>query len=281
MGIVINNNIASLSAQRNLSKNTVELSKTMERLSSGFKINRASDDAAGLSISESLRGQIRGNKQALSNIQDGVSLLQVAESGLSVISENIQRIRELTVQAANDTNSSVERGAILQEIKARLADVDRISKTTSFNNINLLDGKTKNTRLQIGANAAASTNTIDIATVLSNNSVSSFGMTLSTMTGGQWNSTLIRSYLGVLDSALHRVLNNRSNIGALQNRLESATNNLTIMNENITSSESRIRDVDVAKEAANLTKYQILQQASASVLSQANAIPQLALSLLK
>lgn len=280
MAIVINNNIASLTAQRNLAKNTKDLTKSIERLSSGYKINKASDDAAGLSISESLRGQIRGNRQALNNIQDGISLLQVAESGLSIINENIQRIRELSVQAANDTNSSTERNAILSEINARLADVDRISRSTTFNNLSLLDGNLTSTRLQIGANATLSTNTIDIASVLVNNSVSSYSMSLNGMTGATWNATLIRSYLNVLDSALTRVLSSRSSIGALQNRLESALDNLTVMNENIQSSESRIRDVDVAQQTASFTKEQILQQASASVLAQANRMPQLALSLL-
>ncbi len=280
MSIVVNNNVASLIAQRNLNKNTNDLTKSIERLSSGYRINRASDDSAGLSISEGLRGQIRGNKQALGNIQDGINLLQIAECGLSVINESVQRIRELCVQAANETNGSAERNAILVEINARLEDIDRISKSTKFNNISLLDGTAVNARLQAGANSALSTNTIDISSVLSNSNVSTIGMTID-ITGGTWTSDKIRSYLSVIDSAISTIVTKRSSIGAYQNRLETSLDNLTVMNENVQASESRIRDLDIAKETANMTKLQILQQASASVLTQANQIPQLALSLLR
>ncbi len=280
MSIVVNNNVASLIAQRNLNKNTNDLTKSIERLSSGYRINRASDDSAGLSISEGLRGQIRGNKQALGNIQDGINLLQIAECGLSVINESVQRIRELCVQAANETNGSAERNAILVEINARLEDIDRISKSTKFNNISLLDGTAVNARLQVGANSALSTNTIDISSVLSNSNVSTIGLTIS-ITGGLWTSDKIRSYLSVIDSAISTIVTKRSSIGAYQNRLETSLDNLTVMNENVQASESRIRDLDIAKETANMTKLQILQQASASVLTQANQIPQLALSLLR
>jgi len=142
MSLTVNNNIASLIAQRNLNKNTVSLTKSIEKLSSGYRINRAADDAAGLSISESLRGQIRGNARATSNVQDGISMLQIAEGGLTVINENLQRMRELCIQAANDTNGSTERTAILSEITARIDDITRIAKSTKFNNIFLLDGTT-------------------------------------------------------------------------------------------------------------------------------------------
>ncbi|HBG50118.1 MAG TPA: flagellin [Cyanobacteria bacterium UBA9971] len=284
--MVVNNNIASLIAQRNLSTNSTNLVKSIERLSSGYRINRASDDAAGLSISENLRGQIRGNKQAINNIQDGINMLQIAESSLSVINENIQRIRELAVQAANDTNSSVEKDAILCEVNARLADIDRIAKATKFNNIKLLDG-TASAVLQVGADSELSTNTIEIEnSVLSRATVSCIGTTASvnglalTATGATWSSNGIRLYIDVLDAALSDITTRRSNLGAYQNRLESALENLTIMNENIQNAESRVRDLDVAKETANMTKYQILQQASASVLAQANALPQVALKLL-
>jgi len=286
MSIVVNNNIASLIAQRNLSNNSSSLVKSIERLSSGYRINRASDDAAGLSISENLRGQIRGNKQAINNIQDGINLLQIAESSLSVINENIQRIRELAVQAANDTNSSVERGAILCEVNARLSDIDRIAKATKFNNISLLDG-TQTVTLQIGASAELSTNSISIGnSVLARATISCIGTDVSAngimlnATGASWSSNGIRLYMDVLDAALSDITTRRSNLGAYQNRLESALQNLTVMNENIQNAESRIRDLDVAQETANMTKYQILQQASASVLAQANALPQVALKLL-
>ncbi|MEI8389244.1 MAG: flagellin [bacterium] len=290
MSIVVNNNIASLIAQRNLANNSSNLTKSIERLSSGYRINKASDDAAGLSISENLRGQIRGNKQAINNIQDGVNMLQIAESSLSVVNENIQRIRELTVQAANDTNGSTERDAILSEVSARLLDINRIAKATKFNNVNLLDGS-QSVTLQIGASSGLSTNTIVIGNGVLNratisaigvSAVSPSGLSLS-VTGATWAGTSgngIRLYLDTLDKALKDITTRRSNLGAYQNRLESALGNLNVTNENIQTAESRIRDLDIAKETASMTKYQILQQASASVLAQANALPQIALKLL-
>lgn len=281
MAIVVNNNVASLIAQRNLGKNTSGLTKSIERLSSGYRINKASDDAAGLSISESLRGQIRGNKQAISNTQDGINLLQIAESSLGIINENIQRIRELCVQAANDTNGSIERQAILDEINARLSDIDRIAKSSRFNNMYLLDGTATSigARLQVGANTGLTTNTISISGVLASSTLAALDLGI-TITGTDWNAAKIRSYINKIDSALGTVLDRRSGIGALQNRLESALDNLTVMNQNIQASESRIRDLDIAQETASMTKFQILQQASASVLTQANGLPRLALSLL-
>lgn len=289
MSIVVNTNVASLIAQRNLQSNTSSLSKSIERLSSGYRINKASDDAAGLSISENLRGQIRGNAQAINNIQDGINMLQIAEGGLSVINENIQRIRELGVQAANDTNGSVERDAILSEINARIADIDRIAKSSKFNNISLLDG-TSSAVLQIGAGSDLSTNTISIEnSVLASATASVLGYSLASspnglvlsVTGSTWTGDSIRSYLDVLDRALADVTTRRSNIGAYQNRLQSALDNLTVANENLHAADSRIRDLDIAKETSNMTKYQVLQQASASVLSQANNLPSVALKLLQ
>ena len=279
MSIVVNNNIASLIAQRNLGNNTSNLIKSIERLSSGFKINHASDDAAGLSISENLRGQIRGNKQAINNVQDGINLLQIAESGLTVMNENIQRIRELCVQAANDTNATSEKNAILSEINARIADLDRIALATKFNGIGLLDGSLTVLQLQIGP-GASSTNALDLSSVLTKSNASTLGISLNT-TGATWTSTKIRSYLSSLSTALNIITSQRSNLGAFQNRLESAYENLSAMTENLQSAESRIRDVDVAEETANMTKYQILQQASAIVLAQSNRLPQIALTLLQ
>lgn len=281
MSLVINNNIASLIAQKNLRLSTSGLTDSIEKLSSGYRINKASDDAAGLSISESLRSQIRGNDQALSNTQSGINLLQIAEGALSVVNENIQRMRELCIQAANGTNSTTERSAILSEINARLADIDRIAKSTKFNNVSLLDGTiTSNAKIQCGPNTAISTNTIDLSPALERCTASALGIEMSD-TGSTWTADNVRTYLSRLDTALSTIISNRSDIGAYQNRLESTIKSLTIINENITSAESRIRDVDLAKETATMTKYQILQQASASVLAQANQLPQLALSLLQ
>ncbi len=286
MSIVVNTNVAALIAQRNLSTNTSCLSKSIERLSSGYRINKAADDAAGLSISENLRGTIRGNKQAINNIQDGINMLQIAEGGLSVINENVQRIRELCIQAANDTNGSVERKAIICEVDARLQDINRIAKSTKFNNIKLLNNTASDPAiiLQIGASSETSTNTITIGNgVLTQATVTSIGINLAAnIVDGSvfWDSAAIRTYLDNLDSALSTVTTRRSNIGAYQNRMESALSNLEIATENVQAADSRIRDLDIAKETSNMTKFQILQQASASVLAQANGLPQVALRLL-
>lgn len=279
MSIIVNNNIASLIAQRNLNANTNSLVSSIEKLSSGYRINKAADDAAGLSISENLRAQVRGNSKAMDNIQNGMNMLTIAEGGLAVIGDNIQRIRELCIQAANETNATSERSAILSEVNARLEDINRISRATQFNNLSLLDGTLSSARLQIGA-GATSVNVIDISGVMSSaTTVTALSMDLS-VTASSWSGENIRSYLSSLDGALRTLNTRRSDLGAYQNRLESALENLTVMNENLRASESRIRDLDVAEESATLTKYQILQQASASVLSQANQIPQIALALI-
>ncbi len=279
MSVVVNNNIASLIAQRNLNSNTDNLVRSIERLSSGYRINRAADDAAGLSISENLRAQIRGNKQAINNIQDGINLLQIAESGLSVVNENIQRIRELCVQAANETNSASEKDALLSEVNARLLDIDRIAGSTRFNNIQLMDGSLSVLNIQIGA-GSESINVLDLSGVLTRATASNLNISLSE-TGATWSSEAIRSYIDLLDGALDDITGRRSNLGAFQNRLDSAFDNLNIMTENLESAESRIRDLDIAEETAEMTKNQILQQASASVLAQANRLPQIALVLLQ
>ncbi|MDD3150457.1 MAG: flagellin [Candidatus Gastranaerophilales bacterium] len=282
MSLVINNNMSSLIAQRNLSFNTKELQASFERLSSGYKINSASDNAAGLSISESLRSQIRGNEQGIQNIQDGVSMMQIAESALSTVSDHIQRIRELAVQAVNGTNGATEKEAVLSEIEQRLADIDRISKTTTYTDFSLLDGSNSALRLQIGSGTDVSTNTINISEALQDVRTTSLGIDFDsdTVSGETWSSDNIRSYIEQLDTALSSMLNVRATVGAFQNRLESTLENLTTMNENLRASDSRIRDVDIAQETSNMTKYQILQQASAAILQQANTIPQMALSLL-
>lgn len=280
MPIVVNNNIASLIAQRNLTHNTNGLVGSIERLSSGYRINRAADDAAGLSISENLRAQIRGNAKAINNIQDGINMFSIAEGGLTVIGDNVQRIRELSIQAANETNGTVEKNAILSEIKARIEDINRISKSAQFNNISLLDGSLSVAKLQVGA-GATSINVINISNVFkTSSSASTIGISI-TAVGSTWSSDNIRSYIVKLDGALNSINTRRSDLGAFHNRLESALENLTIMNENLRASESRIRDVDVADESATMTKFQILQQASASVLAQANTLPQIALSLIR
>ncbi len=277
MSIVVNTNVASLNAQRYLSQNTQGLSKTLEKLSSGYRINRAADDAAGLQISETLRAQIRGVSQAINNAQDGNNLLSVAEGTLSVVQDNLQRIRELAVQAANDTNGTTQRSAIKEEVDARLNDINRIVKATQFNGQNILQGNAS-LRIQVGANTVTSLDTINIGSALGSATASTLGVVFSA-NGVATNSQAL-AFLATVDTALQAVSSRRSTIGSFQNRLDSAISNLTITQENYSSAESRIRNTDVAKEAANLAKYQILQSASASILSQANQSSSLALQLI-
>jgi flagellin len=284
MGLIINTNISALVAQRNLRGNTTNLNKSLERLASGYKINRASDDAAGLSISENLRGQIRGTQKAAVNAQDGINILNIGEAALSTVGENLQRIRELTVQAANDTNSTTERRAIALEVQARLDDINRIANTTKGNNVYLLNGTSTNFTLQVGANSTAAINTINIGTVFATSTYSALGISnsITVAAGGVYESgSLCRAFLNELDGAIDNVFTRRARLGAYMNRLESTVQSLTIQIENLKASESRIRDVDIASETGELTKFQILQQSATAILSQANQAPALALQLLQ
>jgi flagellin len=281
MPLVINTNVASMNAQRNLSYNTSALGRVLERLASGYKINRAGDDAAGLQISESLRAQIRGSKKALDNVQDGLSVLSISDGVQGVIQENLQRIRELTVQAANDTNATAQRDAIALEINARRTDIDRIANSASFNGVTLMAAGSSNPtsfNLQVGPNSNVNNDVIDIISAIGDTTTGTSGLDLATAAFASNASAL--AYLDQVDTALIRLNSKRATLGSFQNRLESAAANLTISIENLTNAESRIRNADVAAEAAELTRYQILQQAAASVLRQANQTPQLALSLL-
>lgn len=283
MSLILNTNVSSLVSQRNLRNVTVNLQSSFEKLSSGLRINRAADDAAGLQITETLKTQIRGNQKAVQNAQDGVNILQIAEGALGVISENLQRIRELTIQAANDTNSSVERRAIAQEVQSRLDDVDRIAETTRSNNINLLDGSKTDYLLQIGANSSLGQNTLDIGDVLQKCTATALSITTTVSAGASGayeNNSTSRSFLDEIDRAISSVNTRRSGIGALQNRLQSTIESLSIAVENLQSTNSRIRDLDIASENAIMVKNQILQQASLGILAQANQSPQLALKLL-
>lgn len=285
MALVVNTNIPAMVAKRNLIHNTSGVNQSFERLSSGLRINKASDDAAGLSISEGLRTQVRGLYMAINNAQDGINMLDVAEGGLTVITENLQRIRELTVQAANDTNFSSERTAIAREVNERLRDVTRIANTLRFNEVELLTGNSSTATLQVGANADYATNALRIGDVLLTATASALGLMTASITiaaGGAYTSgTNCRTFLNTIDAAMEALFTRRSLIGAYQNRLQSVVESLTIQRENISASESRIRDLDVAEETANLTKFQILQQSAASVLVQAVQSPQLALNLLR
>ena len=281
MSIVVNTNVSSILVQRSLQFATQNISKSLEKLSTGYRINKAADDAAGLTISESLKSQARGAQVASSNAQAGINLLQTAEGDLSIIQDNLQRIRDLAVQAANGTNGSAERAAIQSEVQQRVNEIDRISSSSSFNQIKLLDGTSSSLSLQIGANAVASLNSISITDGTNPlASADSSALSISGVSAAFASTAAAASYIGSIDTAINTVSTRRSSIGSIQNRLESAITSLNIQFENMSAAGSRIRDVDVAKESATLTKSQILQQASATLLAQANQSPAIALSLI-
>lgn len=283
MPINVNTNVQSLNAQRLLSQNTMSLNKSLEQLASGFRINKASDDAAGLQISETLRSQIRGSEKANDNVQDGINVLNTADGSLSTITDNLQRMRELVVQGANDTLGVDQRSAINKELLQLTNDIDRIAKATEFNGKKLFSSVTTY-NIQVGAESASATNVLNIGSAnsaLGTLSKTSLGIGSGTVVAFSVRaSTSALAAISKIDIALQRVGNRRASIGALTNRLSSASQNLAISIENFSASESRIRNVDVAKESATMTKNQILQQAAATVLSQANQAPQLALKLL-
>ncbi len=255
----IQHNISALNAHRQLSGNTSSISKNLEKLSSGYKINRAADDAAGLAISEKMRAQIRGLDQATNNANDGISLIQTAEGGLNETHAILQRMRELAVQSANGTyQDAVDRENLNKEVTALKSEVDRIAKSTHFNKINLIDGSlnssTSALQFQIGANGVA-----DQQVKLQVGDMSSSGLSINTISVA--NQASANSAIATIDTAINTVSGTRADLGALQNRLEYTVNNLTTTAENLTSAESRIRDVDMAKEMVAMTKKKILLQA--------------------
>lgn len=276
MALRINTNVQSIAAQRFLNLNHDAQNKSLERLSSGSRINRAGDDAAGLAISENLKAQIRSIKQATRNAHDGISLVQVAEGAMNEISNIMTRMRELSIQGASDTIGDVERGFIQKEVKGLKEEIDRIALSTEFNGHKLLDGSTPKLEIQVGTknNPFEDRFVFDAESVAT--SLESLGLTnvdTSTKQGSQGN-------LEMIDSAITRINESRSELGALQNRLQSTINNQGIYRENLEAANSRIRDTDVAEETAELTKNNILTQSTVSVLGQANTNNQLALKLI-
>jgi flagellin len=274
---VINTNITSMIAQQNLSKSQSALQTSMERLSSGLRINSAKDDAAGQAIANRMTAQITGLAQAQRNANDGISLAQTAEGALNQINDNVQRIRELTVQAANGTNNADDLQSIQDEITARIAEIDRISEQTQFNGTAVLagDGATGPLaiNIQVGANDGESiTVTIDQITS------TTLGINALDVTGTDFTADL--GPLATIDNALKQIDELRSSLGAVQNRFEDAIINLQTNETNLAAARSRIEDADYAVEVSNMTRAQILQQAGTSVLAQANQIPQNVLSLL-
>lgn len=284
MPIIVNTNVQSLFAQRALGSNTANLQRSIEKLSTGSRINRAGDDAAGLSISENLTAQIRGLEKAKQNAGDGVSMIQTAEGSLSVVQDNLQRIRELVVQATNGANGNAEKGAIQDEIDERVTTIQAIGTATQFNGISLLNsGGTgfDDIKIQVGANDGETlgvqfkTNKISIKTDAADGIGTGMKLTDLDVTG-----TLNGDEIGKVDTLIKNVSEMRSYLGAVQNSLESRMEYLDVAVENNSASRSRVKDVDVAKESSTMLKNQILQQSAAAMLSQANATPQLALNLL-
>lgn len=277
--MIVQHNMTALNANRQLGITNTNLSKSTEKLSSGYRINRASDDAAGLSISEKMRGQIRGLKQASTNAQDGQSLIQTAEGAMNEIHSVLQRMRELTVQAKNDTYLQEERAKIKTEADQLQSEITRIATQTQFNKMNLLTGSYKSMQFQVGANdnqviklsisrlTASALGVEGIASAIGNNTVS--------------KGSIIGNQLSIIDAAITKVSTARSNLGAISNRLDHTIANADNMAENLQSSESKIRDVNIASEMVSYSSMSILQQAGQSMLSHANQATQGVLSLLQ
>jgi flagellin len=276
MGLRINTNTASIAAQRALGITKNNLDSNLRKLSSGERITRASDDAAGLAISEKLKGHIRGLRQAKRNSDDGVSLIQTAEGGLNEISNIIIRLRELSIQAASDTVGDTERGFSNIEFQNLLEEVQRISQGSEFNGRKLLDGTGGVVEIQVGIHNDPTNDRIKYDSTSTDASIEALGL----IGEGIANKEGAQLSLSKLDDALMRVNGTRANLGALQNRLQSASNTIAITEENFSAANSRIRDVDVASETADMAKNNILSQAGVSVLAQANQSPNFALKLL-
>lgn len=269
--MIINHNLNAMNAHRNLLSNNIQQGKSSEKLSSGYRINRAADDAAGLSISEKMRTQIRALNQAQSNAQDGISLVQTAEGAMNEVSDMLSRMKELAVKASNGTYNASDLSAIDEEFKSLSSAIDNVATKTKFNGIGVLN-TTGTVTIQIGDNGG------DIVTVslqdIQVSSLSITGQSLSTMAGAS-------TALAKIDADILKVNKARSGFGAVQNQLEHTFNNLGATTENLQSAESRIRDVDMAKEMMSYTKFNILQQASTAMLAQANQAPQGVLQLLR
>ncbi|MBF0603277.1 MAG: flagellin FliC [Nitrospirae bacterium] len=282
MALAINTNIASINAQRQLLKSTNSLGKTFERLSSGLRINRAADDAAGLSISTRMTSQIRGGNQAIRNTNDAISVVQVADGALDETTNALQRIRELAVQGANDTLIVGDRQDLQQEINQLVYEVQRISTETEFNNQKIVNGSFAAKKIQVGPDGGQ-TVAVTIATA---SAKALFGATslnvklYSTVYTAAQTQSLANTLIGRVDSALDSVSDIRSTLGSYQNRFEAVIANLSNIVENTQAARSRILDADIATETANLTKNAILQQAGTAILAQANQQPQIALQLL-
>lgn len=277
--MIVQHNMTALNANRQLNITNGSLAKKTEKLSSGYRVNRAADDAAGLSISEKMRAQIRGLDQASSNAQDGISLIQTAEGALNEIHSVLQRMRELTVQAANDTNVTADRRAIAKEVRALTSEINRIATQTEFNTMKLLSGGFQSKVLQVGANTNQT-----ISFSISKMTAGKLGVSAKVIAGAisvtGANGKAITKLISIVNKALSKVSLQRSALGALQNRLEHTITNADNMSENLQSAESKIRDANMADEMVAYSSFSILQQAGQSMLAQANQSTQGVLSLL-
>ena len=274
MALTVNTNLASIQAQRSLSQVTEKLGQSFRRLSTGLRIATASDDAAGLAISERLRAQVRSLDQARRNANDGISMVQTAEGALNESGDLLVRLRELAVQASNGTVSTADRDTLQQEFADLVDEIDRIAQSTEFNDIKLLDGSQADVSFQVGIGTTAGIDSLTIGL----DSARAADLGIDALDIGSSGDPL--AAIDALDGAIDDVSSLRGRMGATQNRLQSTIQTLAVTGENLTAAESRIRDVDVAYESAQLTKLQIMQQAAISVLGQTNTLPQAALRLL-
>ena len=279
MSAFINTNIYSLNAQRNLMNTSATMQTSLQRLSSGLRINSAKDDAAGLAISERMTAQIRGLQQGMRNANDGISLAQTAEGAMGEITNNLQRMRELAVQAANDTLGTSDRASLDDEYKALGAEITRITDATEFNGVSVL-GAAATLDFQVGFKNSAN-DRISVTTVDVGQDAAVLAAATTPATATVTTKALAQGSIALVDAALDKVNEFRADFGAVQNRLESAVRNTANIIENQSAARSRIRDADFAAETANLTRNQILQQAGTAMLAQANSLPQNLLSLLR
>ena len=274
--MIINHNLNAMNSHRQMVTNTGAAGKSMEKLSSGLRINRAGDDAAGLAISEKMRGQIRGLDQASRNSQDGISMIQTAEGALNETHSILQRMRELTVQAANDTNVTADRSSIKDELTALTSEIDRIAQQTEFNTQTMFSGASLTVSFQVGSNKDQ-----QIALTFSGMQSSDLGVAAANVADKVDTSANATTAISTVNVAIEKVSKERSKLGATQNRLEHTIANLNNASENLSSAESRVRDVDMAKEMMNFSKNNILNQAAQAMLAQANQQPQGVLQLLR
>ena len=284
MAIIVNTNMSALKTQNNLNNATSSLNTALERMSTGYKINSAKDDAAGLYVATNLNKQISGSKIAQSNIETGNNVLSTVEGNLDVILDNLNRIRDLTVQASNGVYDADSQKAMSDEVKARMEEITRISNAADFNGLKLLNGSIKNDlRLQVGADADPNANCIhvskDVFACMSANGALALGET-DDIAGIFNDPSAAAEYIETVDTAINVINTSKATIGAIQNRLDAAASSLTTTIENATAAKSTIMDADIAEESAEYTKQQILQQTSASLLVQANNLPSLALTLI-